>query len=123
MRILAPTLLSLGLLLGSVGAHALSVQAQPAATCDNDRDRQERWQRLPPEKRDKLMRRYEEFQRLPPEEREVIQQRYQEFRKLPPEERRAMKQRWQDQREPSHEEGDRPRRGKKHDRPSDRDSD
>jgi len=60
-----------------------------------EQERMQRWQSLPPEKREQLRRRYEKFRQLPPEEQEAVKQRYSKWREMPPEERRAMRDKWQ----------------------------
>lgn len=60
-----------------------------------DRERIQRWQSLPPEKREALMERYERFQKLSPEEQAEVKKRYNKWREIPEEDRRAMRDKWQ----------------------------
>lgn len=60
-----------------------------------ERERIQRWQSLPPEKREELMERYERFQKLSPEEQAEVKKRYNKWREMPEEERRAMRDKWQ----------------------------
>lgn len=61
----------------------------------DEQERMQRWQSLPPEKREELMERYERFRQLPPEEQEAVKRRYHKWRELPEDERRAMRDKWQ----------------------------
>lgn len=76
--------------LGGVLVGSPLVQAAP-----DDNERLQRWQSLPPEKREELMERYERFRQLPPEEQEAVKRRYHKWREMPEEDRRAMRDKWE----------------------------
>lgn len=90
-------LLAVLVLLGSPLLHAADAEAAQAgrsATAE-EQERMQRWQSLPPEKRERLRQRYEKFKQLPPEEQEAVKQRYNKWREMPAEDRRAMRDKWQ----------------------------
>lgn len=57
-------------------------------------EKMERWRKLPPERKEKIIRRYRRWEKLPPEKRERILKRYRKFKNLPPEKRERLKRRW-----------------------------
>lgn len=82
------------------GALGLLLLGSSLAVAERDaspetRERLQRWQSLPPEKREQLMERYERFRQLPPEEQEAVKKRYNKWREMPEEDRRAMREKWQ----------------------------
>lgn len=79
-------------LAGALGALLLGSAVVRAAPEDDER--QQRWQSLPPEKREELMQRYERFRQLPPEEQEAVKRRYHKWREMPEDERREMRDKW-----------------------------
>lgn len=85
------------LLLGSPLLQADDREYEPSSrdASPEAQERMERWQSLPPEKREQLRQRYEKFRQLPPEEQAAVKRRYDKWRELPPEERRAMRDKWQ----------------------------
>ncbi|NIO17126.1 MAG: DUF3106 domain-containing protein [Deltaproteobacteria bacterium] len=66
----------------------------------------ERWRKLPPERKEKIIKRYRRWEKLPPEKRERILKRYRKFKNMPPEKRERMKRRWKRMQELSPEERD-----------------
>jgi len=54
----------------------------------------EKWDKLPPAKRQEFLRSWEQWQKLPPDVRARTQKNYQNFRKLNPEQRAMLKKRF-----------------------------
>ncbi|NIS73976.1 MAG: DUF3106 domain-containing protein, partial [Deltaproteobacteria bacterium] len=59
-----------------------------------DPEKLERWRNLPPERKEKIIKRYRKWEKFPPEKRRKILKRYRKFKNLPPEKQRRLKKRW-----------------------------
>ena len=53
--------------------------------------RMERFMKLPPEQRERLIKQYQQFRSLSPEERQTIRERWQFYRAMPPDEREQVR--------------------------------
>ncbi len=54
----------------------------------------ERWRKLPPARKRRLIKRYRRWEKLPPRKRQMILRRYRKFKNLSPGEQKRLRNRW-----------------------------
>jgi len=52
-----------------------------------------RWRQLPPEQREKVMKRYQQFEQLPPQQRERMLANWRRWQQMTPQQRREARRR------------------------------
>jgi len=57
-------------------------------------DFRDRWDSMPPDRRERLKAKAERWRSMPPEQRDAIRERWRALKPLPPEAREALRQKW-----------------------------